>query len=42
MIVKKKMAQGRLKDLLNVMEAKDWSSARDGGPRRSIREELIV
>lgn len=39
-IVKKKMAQGRLKDLLGVREAKDWRSARDGGPRRSIREEL--
>lgn len=39
-IVKKKMEQGRLKDLLCVREAKDWRSARDGGPRRSIREEL--
>jgi ferredoxin len=41
MIVKKKMDQGRLDDLLKVTEAKDWRSARDGGPRRSIREELI-
>ena len=39
-IVEKKMEQGRLEDLLIVKEPKDWRSARDGGPRRSIREEL--
>jgi ferredoxin len=39
-IVKKKMAQGRLKDLLILHEPKDWRTARDGGPRRSIRETL--
>ncbi len=39
-IVEKKMKQGRLEDLLIVKEPKDWRSARDGGPRRSIREEL--
>jgi ferredoxin len=39
-IVKKKMAQGRLKDLLILQEPKDWRTARDGGPRRSIRETL--
>ena len=39
-IVAKKMEQGRLEDLLSVKEPKDWRTARDGGPRRSIREEL--
>ena len=39
-IVSKKMEQGRLSDLLKVRPVKDWRTARDGGPRRSIREEL--
>ncbi len=39
-IVAKKIEQGRLEDLLGVRPAKDWRTARDGGPRRSIREEL--
>lgn len=41
MIVRKKMAQGRLGDLLRVKPAKDWRTARDGGPRKSVREELV-
>lgn len=40
LIVKKKMDQGRLEDLVSVKEPKDWRTARDGGPRRSVREEL--
>jgi ferredoxin len=40
-IVRKKMDQGRLDDLLVVNDLKDWRSSRDGGPRRSIREELV-
>jgi hypothetical protein len=40
MIVRKKMEQGRLDDLLQVTEAKDWRTSRDGGPRKSVREEL--
>jgi ferredoxin len=40
-IVRKKMEQGRLNDLLDVVPAKNWQTARDGGPRRSRREELI-
>jgi hypothetical protein len=40
-IVKKKMEEGRLEDLRNIRAAKDWQSARDGGPRKSIREELV-
>jgi ferredoxin len=41
LIVKKKMEQGRLEDLLEVKPAKDWRTARDGGPRKSVREELV-
>jgi len=41
MIVKKKMEEGRLEDLLEVKPAKDWRTARDGGPRKSVREELV-
>ncbi|MCP4022907.1 MAG: hypothetical protein GY729_13785 [Desulfobacteraceae bacterium] len=40
-IVRKKMEQGQLEDLLGVKGAKSWKTARDGGPRRSIREELV-
>jgi len=40
-IVRKKMEQGQLEDLLCVRGAKSWKTARDGGPRKSIREELV-
>lgn len=40
-IVRKKMEQGRLKDLLVMWPVKDWRTARDGGPRKSVREELV-
>ena len=40
-IVRKKMEQGQLGDLLDVKAPKDWRTARDGGPRKSIREELV-
>ncbi|MBA3012158.1 MAG: methylenetetrahydrofolate reductase C-terminal domain-containing protein [Proteobacteria bacterium] len=40
-IVKKKMEAGQLADLMGVRGLKDWTTARDGGPRRSIREELV-
>lgn len=40
-IVRKKMEQGRLEDLRTYRTFKDWRSARDGGPRKSIREELV-
>ncbi len=39
-IVEKKLAQGRLDDLLDIVPAKDWRTSRHGGPRKSIREEL--
>ena len=41
MIVRKKMEKGHLEDLTEVKPAKDWRTARDGGPRKSVREELI-
>jgi ferredoxin len=41
MIVRKMMQEGRLDDLLQFRPAKDWTTARDGGPRRMIREELV-
>jgi ferredoxin len=41
LVVKKKMEQGRLDDLLCITPLKDWRTARDGGPRKSIREELV-
>jgi ferredoxin len=41
MIVRKKMEQGRLADLVYLKPAKDWRTARDGGPRKSVREELM-
>ena len=41
LIVRKKTEQGRLEDLRRCWAAKDWRTARDGGPRRSIREELV-
>jgi ferredoxin len=41
MIVKKAMEQGRLDDLLKFKPARNWSTARDGGPRKSVREELV-
>jgi ferredoxin len=40
MIVRKKIEQGRIEDLLEMKPAKDWQTARDGGPRKSVREEL--
>ncbi len=40
-IVTKKMEAGQLEDLLGVKGLKDWQTARDGGPRKSIREELL-
>jgi hypothetical protein len=40
LIVNKKMEQGRLDDILDMFPTKDWTTARDGGPRKSVREEL--
>lgn len=40
-IVNKMMEQGRLNDLLEFRPPKSWTTARDGGPRKMIREELV-
>lgn len=40
-IVRKKMAEGRLEDITSRKPEKDWRTARDGGPRKSVREELV-
>ena len=39
-IVRKKMEQGRLDDLLKMKPTKDWITSRDGGPRKQAREDL--
>jgi len=41
LIVTKKMKEGRLDELLMLRPPKVWTTARDGGPRRSVREELV-
>jgi len=33
-------ALGRLEELMVVTESKDWSTSRDGGPRKIVREDL--
>ncbi len=39
-IVKKMTAMGRLEELEKVWPNKNWLTARDGGPRRRVREDL--
>jgi ferredoxin len=41
MIVRKMTELGRLKELVEFVPPKSWTTARDGGPRRLIREELV-
>lgn len=41
LIVTKKMKEGRLDELLMLRPPKVWTTARDGGPRKSVRKELI-
>lgn len=41
MIVRKLTQEDRLNDLLQFRPAKNWTTARDGGPRKLIREELV-
>lgn len=33
-------AQGRLDQMLEIIPVKDWSTSRDGGPRRVLRKDL--
>ncbi|MBU2499253.1 MAG: methylenetetrahydrofolate reductase C-terminal domain-containing protein [Proteobacteria bacterium] len=41
MIVRKKMEQGRLEDLMKIRPDKNWKTSRDGGPRKQIRADLV-
>jgi ferredoxin len=41
MIVNKMMEQDRLDELVQFRPPKNWTTARDGGPRKMIREELV-
>jgi ferredoxin len=40
-IVRRMTEAGRLNELLEFRPPKSWTTARDGGPRRMIREELV-
>jgi ferredoxin len=40
LIVDRLEARGELEKLLEVQPPKDWSTARDGGPRKIVREDL--
>lgn len=40
LIVEKMMDQGRLNELTALKPVKDWSTSRDGGPRKIVREDL--
>lgn len=39
-IVERLRRLGRLDDLKRIIPVKDWETARDGGPRRLVREEI--
>ena len=41
LIATKVMEQGALDSFAPIQPFKDWSSSRDGGPRKIIREELV-
>jgi ferredoxin len=40
LIVEKMAANGRLEELSTLQPLKDWSTSRDGGPRKIVREDL--
>ena len=42
LIVERMKKLGTLDKLEEIIEPKDWSTARDGGPRRRVREDLKV
>ncbi|MCL6610704.1 MAG: methylenetetrahydrofolate reductase C-terminal domain-containing protein [Peptococcaceae bacterium] len=35
-------ALGRLDKMMEIQMPKDWSKSRDGGPRRAVREDVII
>jgi len=42
LIYDKMSSLGRLEQLMEVEPVKDWSKARDGGPRKLIREDVML
>jgi len=42
LIYNKLKESGRLDRLYEIIETKDWSKSRDGGPRKVIREDVII
>jgi len=42
LIVERLKKLGKLESMDRLMPLKDWSSARDGGPRKMIREDLLL
>jgi hypothetical protein len=40
LIVKRMKELGTLEELSEIMPPRDWSTARDGGPRRVVHESL--
>ena len=42
LIYDRAVALGREEQLLEIQPPKDWSSSRDGGPRKIVREDLML
>ena len=42
LIVERAKKLGTLDKLKEILAAKDWSTARDGGPRRRVRPDLKI
>lgn len=42
LIYDKMKALGRLDEMMTYLPAKDWSKYRDGGPRKVVREDVII
>ncbi|HZK18615.1 MAG TPA: methylenetetrahydrofolate reductase C-terminal domain-containing protein [Clostridia bacterium] len=42
LIYDKMKALGRLDEMMTYLPAKDWSTYRDGGPRKVVREDVII
>ncbi len=42
LIYEKMKALGKLDKLLEIQPVKDWSTSRDGGPRKLVREDVMI
>jgi len=42
LVVERMKALGTMDKLSEIVPPKDWSTSRDGGPRRMVREDLII